>query len=42
MKQPSSRSAKQEVNKAEAYIGQLYEKLRIKLNEDKNQNGRSR
>lgn len=37
MKQLSSKSAKQEVHKAEAYIGKLYEKLRIKLNEEKNQ-----
>lgn len=42
MKQLSSKKAKQELHKAEAYIGQLYDDLIIKLNKEKNKNGRPR
>lgn len=42
MKQPSNKKAKQEVNKADKFIGQLYDDLIIKLNKEKNKNGRPR
>lgn len=35
MKQASTRRVKQEVNKAEAYIAQAYDKLIAKLKDDK-------